>query len=265
MSSLFIALIARLRFCIRSLASALRRCYSRADRRTGNPRSPVLFGPILESRETNKGARFLRLVVLFTTFFILSSQAFSAVVNVDFGYFGTIENGDALINLQINNPGEFPEISIGSAGYPELDFSDGGVLQWFGQNGMSIHDPILFPRITGGKLAVMQWTEYSPDGPIQNPVSELRGQVQFSTVSSELVAGDVIAPDLPLVIAVLIKGLDDSFHVCRENAATALGKYGASASNAVPVLMRIIPLNSAAYAALRQIDPKTSTTLEAAR
>jgi HEAT repeat protein len=71
-----------------------------------------------------------------------------------------------------------------------------------------------------------------------------------------------IQPDVDLVLPLLIASLDDSFHVARENAAIALGKYGSLATAAVPTLVRTRNVNNAGLMALRQIDPKTASTLE---
>lgn len=68
-----------------------------------------------------------------------------------------------------------------------------------------------------------------------------------------------IQADPGLVLPGLIKGLDDSFKVARENAAIGLAQYGPLATSAVPALVRTMKSNTAAKYALRQIDPKAAS------
>jgi len=68
-----------------------------------------------------------------------------------------------------------------------------------------------------------------------------------------------IHPDLELVIDGLIEGLDDSYSLARENAASALASYGAAATGAVPALVRTLTNNRGAGFSLRQIDPEAAT------
>ena len=73
--------------------------------------------------------------------------------------------------------------------------------------------------------------------------------------NSSLWALSRIHADPALVLPGLIEGLNDSFHIARENAAWALAQYGTLATSAVPTLIRTTNINPAAYAAILTIDP----------
>jgi HEAT repeat protein len=67
---------------------------------------------------------------------------------------------------------------------------------------------------------------------------------------------------LEIVLSGLIAGLDDPFHVARENAAIALAGYGPLATNAIPALTRTRSNNTAAGYALGKIVPDPPLTVE---